>query len=94
LSRLQASITLAEERILAEIGLYTPFLGQRSASFVIENGLRGRFEVTAKVEEYSYGVALETSVDGEGRRKGRAAFQSPAFGNFDIELVTILQNLV
>ncbi len=84
--RLHGALLLAEERVLAELGIDTPALGHRSASVIIEYGPRGRFEVTVGTGEGTHKMEIEAGLNNEGRRRGRAALYSPSLGDHDFEL--------
>ena len=84
--RLHGALLLAEERVLAELGVDTPTLGHRSASVIIEYGPRGRFEVTVGTGEGTHKMEIEAGLNNEGRRHGRAALYSPSLGDYDFEL--------
>ena len=83
---MHAALLLADERVLAEIGIDTPTLGHRSASVVIEYGPRGRFEVTVGTGEGTHKMEIEAGLNEHGLRQGRAALYSPSIGDFEFEL--------
>jgi len=81
-----ALMTIAEERVLVGLEFTTPELGHRSASIVIEYGIRGRIEVTLNSGDHTHHIELEGTSDGKVMRRGRAAIYSPTIGDYEFEL--------